>query len=169
MELHKIAVRALFAYVMLLALMRFSGKRSVAQTGAAAFVVALIIGDLIDDLLWAEVGAGKFAAASGGVVVTALLVELASFLSPAAASLLEGRPRLVFRDGAPVVPGMRAERVNEKELAAQLRVQGIDRDRWTDVDRAWVETTGQLSAAPRPEARPAQRGDRGRLRGEDSE
>jgi uncharacterized membrane protein YcaP (DUF421 family) len=64
---------------------------------------------------------------------------------------------------------MRAERVNEKELAAQLRLRGIDRDRWTDVDRAWVETTGQLSTSPRQDARPAQRSDRARFLGEDSE
>jgi uncharacterized membrane protein YcaP (DUF421 family) len=168
MELHKIAVRVLFAYVVLLTLMRLSGKRSVSQLGAPAFMVTLILGDLIDDLLWAEVGAGKFAAASGGVVVTSLLVALTTYLSPGAAALLEGRPRLVLREGAPVRAGMRAERVNEKSLAGLLREQGLERERWSDVERAWVEPDGQLSVALREEARPAQRRHRGRLLGEES-
>jgi len=169
MELYKIAVRVLFAYVVLLTLMRLSSKRSISQLGAPAFMVTLILGDLIDDLMWADVGAGKFAAATGGVVVTGLLVALATYLSPAAAALLEGRPRLVLREGAPVRPGMRGERVNEKSLAALLRERGLERERWTDVDRAWVETDGELSVALREEARPAQRRDRGRLLGGESE
>jgi uncharacterized membrane protein YcaP (DUF421 family) len=168
MELHKIAVRVLFSYLVLLTLMRFSGKRSVSQLGAPAFIVTLIIGDLIDDLLWAEVGAGEFAAASGGVVITGLLVALATHLSSAAGAILEGRPRLVLREGVPVRTGMRAERVNEKSLAALLRGHGLERERWTDVGRAWIEVDGQLSTSLREEARPAQRRDRQRLLGEDS-
>jgi uncharacterized membrane protein YcaP (DUF421 family) len=169
MELYKIAVRVLFAYVVLLTLMRLSGKRSVSQLGAPAFIVTLIVGDLIDDLMWAEVGAGEFVAASGGIVVAGILVAMATYLSPAAAAVLEGRPRLVLREGAPVRAGMRAERVNEKALAALLRERGLERERWTDVNGAWVEADGQLSAALREEARPALRRDRDRLLGEKSE
>src|ERR671925_491750 len=117
MELHKIAVRVVFAYVVLLALMRFTGKRVVSEAGARDFVVALIIGDLIDDLMWGEVGAAKFAAATGSIVLTGLLVALATYASPAAARILEGGPELVLRDGEPVRPGMRTERVSEEELA----------------------------------------------------
>jgi uncharacterized membrane protein YcaP (DUF421 family) len=166
MELHKIAIRALFAYVVLLALMRFSGKRVVSQAGARELTVAIIIGDLIDDLLWAEVGAAEFAAATGGVVLTSFLVALAIYASPAVANLLEGRPQLVLREGVPARAGMRVERVNEKDLASLLRAQGIDRERWVEVDHAWVEDNGELSVAPHDLARPAERRDRERIRGE---
>jgi uncharacterized membrane protein YcaP (DUF421 family) len=163
MELHKIAIRVLFAYVVLLALMRFSGKRVVSEAGARDFVLALIIGDLIDDLMWGEVGAAEYAAATGGIVLTGLLVALATYASPAAARILEGRPELVLRDGEPVRPGMRAERVSEQELAALLRQQGIERDRWVEVDRAWVEVSGHLSVAQHEQARPVERRDRDRV------
>jgi uncharacterized membrane protein YcaP (DUF421 family) len=165
MELYKIAVRVVFAYLVLLALMRFSGKRVVSQAGALDFVVALVIGDLIDDLLWAEVGAAKFAAASGGIVLAGLLVAVASYASPLAASVLRGRPSLVLRDGRAVVAGMRAERVNEKELSELLRLHGIERDRWSDVAHAWVEDSGQLSVTLHQPARPAERRDRDALEG----
>lgn len=61
----RIAVRAAFAFVFLLALVRLSGKRSVAQGGALDFVLALIFGDLVDDVLWAEVAGSQFVAAVG--------------------------------------------------------------------------------------------------------
>ncbi|MDQ3950921.1 MAG: hypothetical protein M3282_11330 [Gemmatimonadota bacterium] len=169
MELHKIAIRALFAYAVLLALMRFSGKRVVSEAGARDLVVAIIIGDLIDDLLWAEVGAAKFAAAAGGVVLSGLLVALATYASPAAAALLEGRPQLVLREGVPVRAGMRAERVNEEDLTGLLRARGIDHERWVEVDHAWLEVNGELSAARHELARPAERRDRGRLRREEAQ
>ena len=53
MELPKIVRRALVAYVFLLFLMRLSGKRAIAQGSAFDFVLALIVGDLVDDLLQA--------------------------------------------------------------------------------------------------------------------
>jgi uncharacterized membrane protein YcaP (DUF421 family) len=166
MELHKIAIRALFAYVVLLALMRFSGKRVVSEAGARDFVIALIIGDLIDDLLWAEVGAAEFAVAAGGIVLAGLAVALATYTSPAAATLFEGRPQLVLHEGVPVREGMRAERMNEKELAELLRVQGIERERWAEVESARLEDNGELSVAPHDWARSAERRDRERLRRE---
>ncbi len=169
MELHKIAIRALFAYVVLLALMRLSGKRVVSEAGARDLVVAIIIGDLIDDLLWAEVGAAKFAAAAGGVVLSGLLVALATYASPAAAALLEGRPQLVLREGLPVRAGMHAERVNEEDLASLLRAQGIDRERWVEIDHAWLEDNGELSVARHELARPAERRDRERFRREEAQ
>jgi uncharacterized membrane protein YcaP (DUF421 family) len=165
MELHKIVVRVVFAYLVLLALMRLSGKRVVSQAGALDFVVALIMGDLIDDLLWAEVGAAKFAVAAGGITFAGLLVALASYASPAAARVFRGRPDLVLRDGAPVRAGMRAQRLNEKELAELLRLEGIDRDRWSDVAHAWLEENGRLIVLLHDGARPADRRDRDALDG----
>ena len=61
----RIAVRALFAFVMLFVLVRVSGKRTVKQSSAFDFTVALILGDLVDDMLWAEVNSAEFVVAAG--------------------------------------------------------------------------------------------------------
>lgn len=63
-ELHHIAVRAAFAFLTLLALLRVSGKRTIGKGTAFDFVLALVIGDLFDDLLWADVPASQFAVGS---------------------------------------------------------------------------------------------------------
>jgi uncharacterized membrane protein YcaP (DUF421 family) len=162
MELHKIALRVLFTYAFLLALMRLSGKRLVSEAAARDFVLAIILGDMIDDLLWAEVGAGKFVAGTGALAVTALLVAMLTYASDAAHDLIDGSPVLLLRDGEPVRRGMRAERINESELAAMLREHGLERERWDEVERASLETEGELSVLRHKRARPAQREDRER-------
>jgi uncharacterized membrane protein YcaP (DUF421 family) len=61
----RIVVRVVFAYVVLLVLVRISGKRLVKQGTPFDFTVALVLGDLIDDLVWAEVNASVFVVAAG--------------------------------------------------------------------------------------------------------
>jgi uncharacterized membrane protein YcaP (DUF421 family) len=75
----RIAVRVLFAYAVTLAMLRVSGKRSIKHTDLASFVVALILGDMFDDVFWAEVSAAQFVVGSGTLVVLHLLVGLDSF------------------------------------------------------------------------------------------
>jgi uncharacterized membrane protein YcaP (DUF421 family) len=79
----RIAVRAAFAFVFLLVMVRLSGKHTVKQGTTFDFVLALILGDMIDDLLWAEVSGATFV-----VAVTALVS--ADLAAGAAAS---GAPR----------------------------------------------------------------------------
>jgi uncharacterized membrane protein YcaP (DUF421 family) len=40
--------------------MRLSGKRTVRQASPFAFTLSLVLGDMVDDLLWAEVNASVF-------------------------------------------------------------------------------------------------------------
>jgi len=61
----RIVVRVAFAYAVLLVLMRLAGKRAVKQASPFDFTVALVLGDLVDDLVWAEVNASAFVAATG--------------------------------------------------------------------------------------------------------
>ena len=71
----RIAVRAVFGFVYLLVLVRGSGKRSIKHGSPFDFAVALILGDLVDDLLWAEVPAAHFVIASGVIVLTHTVFE----------------------------------------------------------------------------------------------
>jgi uncharacterized membrane protein YcaP (DUF421 family) len=64
----RIAVRALFAFVVLLVLIRVSGKRTVKQGSPFDFTLALIIGDMVDDAVWAEVAMSQFVVACGVLI-----------------------------------------------------------------------------------------------------
>jgi len=77
----RLLARAAFAYVFILVLLRLSGKRTVKQGDMASFVVALIIGDMFDDLIWAEVPASQFVIGVGTLVFLHLLVIVNLFAS----------------------------------------------------------------------------------------
>ncbi len=81
MELWRIIARALFAYVFALAVMRLAGKRTISHGDASSFVVVIVIGDMFDDLLWAEVAASQFVAGVGALVLAHLCTRIAVFRS----------------------------------------------------------------------------------------
>lgn len=92
----RIIIRVVFAYVVLLVLIRVSGKRTVKQGSPFDFTVALIIGDIIDDLLWAEVPAAQFVVAAGMLVMTHLGFDLIRYRAGLAA-VIEPRRRVRLR------------------------------------------------------------------------
>jgi uncharacterized membrane protein YcaP (DUF421 family) len=75
MELSHILIRAVSAYIILLALMRISGKRTIFQTSVFDLVITLILGDMIDDFIWAEVGGAQFVAGVSSIFITHALLS----------------------------------------------------------------------------------------------
>jgi uncharacterized membrane protein YcaP (DUF421 family) len=71
----RIAVRAAFAFLVLLLLVRVSGKRTVKQGSPFDFTVALILGDMFDDAVWAEVAMSQFVVACGVLVSVHVLID----------------------------------------------------------------------------------------------
>ncbi len=71
----RIAVRAAFAFVFVLILVRASGKRTIRQGEVSSFIVALVIGDLFDDLFWAEVPSAQFIVAVGTLVTLHMIAR----------------------------------------------------------------------------------------------
>lgn len=77
----RIVIRVLFAYLVALAFVRITGRREVKQADVHTFIVALIIGDLFDDLLWLEVPASQFVVALSSLFVVHVVVSLQWFRS----------------------------------------------------------------------------------------
>jgi uncharacterized membrane protein YcaP (DUF421 family) len=71
----RIAARAAFAFLVLLVLVRVSGKRTVKQGSPFDFTVALILGDMFDDAVWAEVAMSQFVVATGVLVGVHVLMD----------------------------------------------------------------------------------------------
>lgn len=68
----RIGIRTVLCYLFLLALVRVSGKRGVRQVTTFDFVLVLILGDMVDDALWAEVPFSQFVVATSTLVLTKL-------------------------------------------------------------------------------------------------
>jgi uncharacterized membrane protein YcaP (DUF421 family) len=82
MQFWRIAIRALFVYIFMLALLRLAGKRAIHRAEPFDFVVALILGDLVDDALWAEVPLAQFVVAAATIALTKLTFTLHRLRAP---------------------------------------------------------------------------------------
>lgn len=162
MSYSTVVVRALVAYLWLLLLTRLDGKRGIAEASAFDFVLALVIGDTVDNLLWGEIPPAVFLAATGTLVLTHFAVSLAAYASDRVAWLTSGSPSRLVAGGAFVATGMRAERMRQEDVLGELRKRGVADVR--DVRSADVETTGVTSVVREPPVRAADRQDLPRLR-----
>ena len=162
MDLGRIAVRVIVAYVYLLVMTRLSGKRAVSQSTSVDCLVALIIGDLIDDVLWADVSVPKFGAAVASITFCELVATFAAWRWRGALHLLEGRPAVLVRDGMIQHDALRSEQISDEELRYLLRLQGIEELK--DVHLALAERGHALSVIRVPDAQVVSRGEAETLR-----
>jgi uncharacterized membrane protein YcaP (DUF421 family) len=162
MHASMIAVRALFAYVFLLALVRATGKRTIGQATPLDFTVALVLGDMIDDLLWAEVSAAKFVVGCGMIALAHVIVSVSACRSKGLYALVYGRPALLAGAGGLDRTGMRGERSSDDDVFQLLRSEGVQDLR--DIERMRLEVGGNPSLEKKPWAEEAQRKDAPRAR-----
>jgi uncharacterized membrane protein YcaP (DUF421 family) len=165
MELGEIAVRALVAYVYLLLMIRLSGKRVVGQATPFDLVIGLILGDLIDDCLWAEVPASQFVVAVGAILFCDAVVKVASCRSRRVFLAINGRPTILLEDGKEDREAMGREQLSEADLDHLVRLRGLDRTRWKEIRRALMELDHHLSVLRHRFAIPAQKRDAPALNG----
>ncbi|HJQ71128.1 MAG TPA: YetF domain-containing protein [Blastocatellia bacterium] len=158
-ELIMTALRALGVYVLVLVVIRITGKRTIGHFTAFDLLVALMLGEVVDEIIYGDVTIAQGAVA---IIVIALAEYGNSWLTywdHGFDALLEGKPTVIVEDGKLVRRGMRRERINEKDVMAELRVQGIDDIR--EVKRAIVENDGEVSVIKQEWAEPVQKADLG--------
>lgn len=154
-----IAVRTLVAYLFLLALLRLSGKRVVAEATGMQLVLAILIGDLVDDAMFGAVPFSQFVVAAGALTLAQVLVGVAAVYDLRIWKLVEGVPPLLIEKGIPRRAAMRGQRISRKELASLLRLKGISAARWAEIKKARLEEEGILGIVFHEWAKPAQRRD----------
>ena len=81
MDPARIIVRVVFGYLFVLALARISGHRTIKQLDVPGFVIAIVIGDMFDDLLWSDISASQFVVAVGTLFLVHLRLAAQGFNS----------------------------------------------------------------------------------------
>lgn len=156
-ELALTALRATVIYVFLLVVLRFLGKRAVGDATAFDFMVALILGEVVDEPIYGDVplvqGLLVIAVIAGWHAVNSYL----SYRSKRFDRLTGGSPTTLIKDGVIDRKAMRQERINDEELWVLLRLQQIER--LEDVKEATLEPDGQLSVVKTDAARELTRAD----------
>jgi uncharacterized membrane protein YcaP (DUF421 family) len=137
------------AYVSLVAMLRISGKRTLAKLNAFDLVVTVALGSTLSAILLQEsVALAEGALALALLILLQYLVSALSVRSPAFAQAVRSEPALLVRDGRYCLSAMRRERITQDEALGAIRSSGglsIDEAR-----TVILESDGTLSVALRP-------------------
>jgi uncharacterized membrane protein YcaP (DUF421 family) len=153
------AARAVAVYIVFLVVIRLSGKRTLGTFSAFDFVVALMLGEVVDELIYGDVSLLQGFIAVAAIALLHYGNSWLTYWDHGFDKLLEGTPTVVLEKGQLHYPGMRAERMNEKDVLSELRLHGVDDLR--EVKLAVVEYNGQVSVIRQDWAEPVQKADVG--------
>jgi uncharacterized membrane protein YcaP (DUF421 family) len=156
-ELVLTAARALAVYALMLVVVRALGKRTIGNFSAFDLLVALMIGEVVDEIIYGDVRFLQGTVAIVTIAGLALADGWLAYLSPRLEMFLEGKPTIVMRDGELDRRGMRKERMTVRDVLSHLRAQGVVDVR--EVRVAVVENDGSLSVIKHDWAETAQKAD----------
>lgn len=144
-------LRATAIYVMVMVLMRLSGKRAVGQFTPFDLVLLILIGNAVQN----GINGGDNSLTGAALMATTLIllnygVAWVTARNRCAERLVEGEPVVLARDGR-VFPGaLRRELVSEQDFAEALRMNNVKDI--ADVELALLETNGHITLITRKRA-----------------
>jgi uncharacterized membrane protein YcaP (DUF421 family) len=156
-ELMWTALRASFVYLFLLLVVRLLGKREIGNTSAFDLVVALILGEVVDEIIYGDVTILQGVVAIVVVAIWHVVNSWASFKSEVIDKLTGAPPTVVVKNGQIQRKNLAKERLNEEELFSELRMMGVDDIK--EVKQATLEPNGKVSVLQEEWAKPVQRQD----------
>lgn len=148
MPIWEFVLRAVVVYVVLLAMIRLSGKRTMGQFTPFDVLLIVLLGNAVQNAL---LGADE--SLLGGLLLAAVLIALnwttgwLTSRSRRAEKLIEGVPVVLARHGELFEQVLRRELVSRNDFEEALRQNG--QVRLEDVDIAILETDGRISVVPK--------------------
>jgi len=156
-ELLITAWRATIIYFFLLAIVRLLGKREVGASGAFDLVVALMLGEVVDEAIYGDVSMTKGILAIAVIALWHFANAWLSYRSKTIEKLTSDEPTVLVEDGKIKEDALAKERISEKELLSQIRLQG--EDKLDEIKAATLEPSGHISVVKHEWARPVQKSD----------
>jgi uncharacterized membrane protein YcaP (DUF421 family) len=156
-ELALTAARGVLVYVAMLVVIRILGKRTVGNFTAFDLLVALMLGEVVDEIIYGDVTIAQGMVAIIVVAMAKYGTAWLTYWNHGLSKILEGKPTEIVRHGELVREGMRAELMPEQDVLAALRLKGIADMR--EVERAVMEVDGEVSVIKEEWAEPLQKVD----------
>ena len=153
-------LRTVFLYLVLIAIIRFLGKRQLGQMEPSEVVVTMVVADLASiSMQDKNVPLSSSLIPIFAVLGMELLLSLLSLRSVFFRKLLCGKPVILIENGKFLQDNMRKARITLDELTSQLREKDVLEI--STVQYAILETGGNLSVFPFPEQKPPSAKDAG--------
>lgn len=145
-------LRAVVVYLVLMALFRLTGKRSLAQVTTFDLVLLLVIGEATQQALLGD----DFSVTTAAIVIAALVTmdrgaDYLAYRFPRLGRLLESVPLILVNDGEPLSDRMRRAQITEADILDAAR-QAHGLERLDQVKYAVMEKSGRISIVPREQA-----------------
>jgi uncharacterized membrane protein YcaP (DUF421 family) len=142
-ELALVALRALIIYLFLLLLVRMMGKRMLGGPTVFDFIVALMLGDLVDESIYGDAPIAQALVALAAIAGLHYLNSYLGYRSSTFDRLTGGSPRVLVRHGQVDDDALAREHVNRDELMSMLRSHEVEHLK--QVKLATLEPDGKLS------------------------
>lgn len=139
-----LVVRAVIVYLVVLALLRLSGKRQVANLGTSELVALLLISNAVQNAM-----NGGDNSLTGGVILAVVLMILGfgcavlTYFSRDWERFIQGRPTMLMHHGILLRHNLRRELLSIREFRTLLRKQGVQD--FHEVEEAVLESDGYVS------------------------
>src|SRR5688500_14344741 len=141
-ELLLTAGRSVAVYAVMLLVIRVLGKRTVGNFTAFDLLVALMLGEVVDEIIYGDVSLAQGFTAILVIAAAKYLTGWLTYFDHGLNAIFEGKPTEIVRDGEMVRKGLRSEMMNEKEVHAALRLKGVSDIK--EVKQALVEVDGEV-------------------------
>lgn len=141
-------LRAVVVYVVVLGMVRLSGKRALGQITPFDVLLIVLLGNAVQNALL-----GQDTSLAGGLLLAATLITLnyavgwLATRSRRVERLVEGEPVLIARDGRLLDSVLRRELITSSDFDAAMRQQGCSGIE--DVELALLETNGHITIVAR--------------------
>jgi uncharacterized membrane protein YcaP (DUF421 family) len=148
-------LRSLLVFAFLVIALRLAGKRELGQLNVLDIVVLLLVSNALQNAMIGEDNTliGGIIGASALFLANYGFVRL-TYSSARARTLLDGKPTVLYEEGALMHHNLRREAIREQELLSVVRERGFDG--FAEVDRIELEPNGHIvitKAGERPAAR----------------
>lgn len=122
-----VVVRAAFAYVFIVFVMRVMGRRELSSLAPADLVLIVVLGDLIQNgVTQSDLSVTGVTIAVSTFVLLTVLSSYLTFKSSRARSVIQGEPVIVVQDGNPIERNMRSERLTVDDVMEEARDKEIE-------------------------------------------
>ena len=153
--------RITVTYLFLLLVVRVTGKQPLSRETAFDWLVAVVLGDFADDIVFGTVPLAQGAVAVGTLTLLHVGVGWLALHNRAFERLVSAAPRIVVRDGRIQRQAVLREHLSTGEFDGMLRLEAVADVQ--EVAAGRLELNGHASMLRAAAAKPAERRDRGKL------
>jgi uncharacterized membrane protein YcaP (DUF421 family) len=139
-----IVLRAAFAYVFVVFVLRVTGRRELSDLAPQDLVLLVVLGDLVQNgVTQSDMSMTGVTIAVSTFVLMTVLSSYLGFKSPRARRILQGEPLIVVQDGKLIEHNLQDERLTLDDVMEEARGQEIES--LDEVKFAIVEPGGKMS------------------------